>query len=418
MTTRWRAMPAMIGMVVGLSPLAIQAQSALPWVFHAGATATGTGAEMPAEYFSTIGVQIEGPFVGTVQFQKKTKDASGYAIVQCTNVTDLSKATETDEPGYWECPGGAYRFAAPVTGYTSGTIVVTGIGTTAVTSRGGASGVTGWPNILSSAAATSEAAGEAVSIRGKDAQANNGEDAFQDSSGFFQRVCVVAGVRNVCNYIRQLASGFYTEIRNHLGAPIFTLTNNTGALTNITLDCEATGNNCTLYNPLCGGDLVGVDPASGTAGHIWDKSPLDTAPTAIAVTGANQTYGVARFPDSDGDYGVQLTCVLPPGFTGNVDAEVWGKTTGTGNFRLQVATVCYAANEANDAAFNTASKFTLAAGTSGRLNRYVLSSITMTGCAASELLMIRLFRNRTEASDTLNNTFDLKSVSLWARNTY
>lgn len=398
-------------------PMSAFAQSSLPWVFHAGATAVADGAEMPAEYFSTVAVQIEGAFVGTVQFQKKTRDATTWVAVHCTNATDRLGATEATEPGYWECPGGAYRVRAPVTNLVSGTIIVTGLGTTAVAgSRGG--GVTGWPNVLSSAAATSEAAGEAVSIRGKSAQATNGADLFQSSSGSFEWVCVVANVRNACNYIRQLSSGFYTEIRNHLGAPIFTLTNNTGALTNVTVDCEAAGNLCTLYQPLCGGDLAGVDPTSGLAGHIWDKSPLDTTPTAIAVTGTNQTYGVARFPDVDGDHGVQLTCILPPGFTGNLDAVVWGKTTGTGNFRLQIATKCYATDEVNDAAFNTASVFTLAAGTSGRLNRYALSNITQTGCAANELLVIRVFRNRTEASDTLNSTFDLKSVRLWARNIY
>lgn len=417
MRTRWRMM-LMVGGLALLAARWASAQSALPWVFHAGATAVADGAEMPAEYFSTVAVQIDGTFVGTVQFQKKTRDASTWVLVQCINATDKSAAIEATEPGYWECPGGAYRFKAPVTDRSSGTIVVTGHGTTAVTGSRGGGGVTGWPNILSSAAATSEAAGESVSIRGKLAQATNGADLFQSSSGFFEWVCVVANVRNACNYIRQLSSGFYTEIRNNSGSPIFTLTNNTGALTNATIDCEAAGNLCTLYQPLCGGDLAGVDPTSGTAGHIWDKSPLDTAPTATAVTGTNQTYGVIRFPDSDGAYGVQLTCMLPPGFTGNLDAVAWGKTTGTGNFRLQIATKCYASDEAGDASFNTASVFTLAAGTSGRLNRYALSNITQTGCAANEAMIVRVFRTRTEGSDTLNNTFDLKSVRLWARNTY
>lgn len=419
MSLRWKLLIVGMGLTVALVPMWAHGQSALSWVFHAGATGTATGAEMPASYFSTVGVQVEGTFDGTVEFRKKTENASTYVAVQCTNVTDLSKATATNTPGYWECPGGAYRFAVAVIDYTSGTIVVTGIGTTAVSSRGNGDGaVTGWPNVLTGAAVTSEAAGESVSIRGKSGQATNGADLYQHSSGLFQWVCVVANVRNACNYVRQLASGFYTEIRNHLGAPIFTLTNDTGAVSNMTIDCEASGNNCTLYGPLCGGDLVGVDPATGNAGHIWDRSPLDTAPTATVVTGTNQTYGVARFPDVDGNYGVQLTCLLPPGFTGTVDAVVWGKTTGTGNFRLQLATKCYASNEPNDAAFNAASIFTMAAGTSDRLNRYALSSITITGCAANEMLALRAFRNRTEGSDTLNNTFDLKSVRLWARNNY
>lgn len=414
MTMRW----LMLVMVL-LCPVPIMAQSALPWVFHSGATATGNGAELPAEYFSTIVVQIEGSFVGDIEFQKKTKDASSFVAVQCTNASDLGKATVASEPGYWECPGGAYRFRAVVTSYTSGTIVVTGNGTTAVSSRGSGGGTDGWPLTLSSVASTSEAAGESVRIRGKGAQANNGEDAYQSSAGFFERVCVVSGVRNACNYIRQLASGFYTEIRNHLGNPIFTLTNDTGKLTNVTIDCEETGNNCTLYGKLCGGDLVGVDPATGTAGHIWNKSPLDTAPTAVAVTGTNRTFGTARHPDSDGDYGVQLTCQLPPGFTGNLDARVWWTTAGTGSAVLQIATKCYTDNAADDAAFNTATPYTLPAGTASRPQTQILGNIQRTGCSADQLMRVRVFRNRTHASDTLaSGTFDLEKLELWARSTY
>ena len=128
--------------------------------------------------------------------------------------------------------------------------------------------------------------------------------------------------------------------------------------------------------------------------------------------------GVATFPDADGDYGVQLTCALPPGFTGNIDAVIWWKTTGSGNARFQVQTKCYADDEADDAAFNTASIVTAAAGTSGRPNRQALTGSTATGCAADELIRFRVFRNRTEASDTLNAALDIEKVDFWVRNTY
>src|SRR5690349_1720372 len=164
---------------------------------------------------------------------------------------------------------------------------------------------------------------------------------------------------------------------------------------------------------LCGGDLVGVDPASGTAGHIWNKSATGTAPTATAITGSVRVTGVATFPDSNGEYAVEITCALPPGFTGNLDAVIWWKTTGTGNARFQVQTKCYADDEADDAAWNTASVVTAAAGTSGRPNRQAMSAITTTGCAADELIRFRFFRDRTEASDTLNAALDVERVSFW-----
>lgn len=123
--------------VVMLLPPLLYAQSSLPFTFHAGATATGNGTVMQADYFSAIHVQIEGTFAGVVVFEGKTKDASGYELVQCANRTDQSRSTNANAPGYWDCPGGAYNFRVRVSAYTSGTIVVTGTGTTAVSSRGG-----------------------------------------------------------------------------------------------------------------------------------------------------------------------------------------------------------------------------------------------------------------------------------------
>ena len=255
-------------------------------------------------------------------------------------------------------------------------------------------------------------------IRGSGGQSTSGVNIYQHSSGKLVIKCVVSGIEGDCDVYTELSAGKKWGVKGNDGLPKLEIVGDTGVASALNFNCEDSGVSCTVYYKLCGGDLVGVDPATGTAGHIWDKSPLGTAPTATAITGSNQTYGVARFPDSDGDYGVQLTCQLPPGFTGNIDAVAWGKTTGTGNFRLQLATKCYATDAVGDASFNTASVYTMAAGTSGRLNRYSLASLTATGCSANTLLHLRAFRNRTEASDTLNNTFDLKSLELWVRNTY
>lgn len=119
-------------------------QSSTSFTFHAGATSVTNGAVMSAANYSTIIVQVEGTFVGTVEFQKKTKGATGYVAVQCTNAADRTMVeSSTDTPGYWECPGGAYSFRVPVTARTSGTIIVTGMGTTAVAGKGGGGSVAG-----------------------------------------------------------------------------------------------------------------------------------------------------------------------------------------------------------------------------------------------------------------------------------
>ena len=181
----------------------------------------------------------------------------------------------------------------------------------------------------------------------------------------------------------------------------------TKTLTNTTLDAEATGNTITIpfYWDL---DLAGV--SGGTASHIWNDDPLSTACTPNAVTGTNRTTAVCTFPDTDGDFGRQITRYLPDGWTGSFDAEIWWKTTGTGNARFQIATKCYADDDADDASFNTASIVTAAAGTSGRPNKQSISGMTTTGCTAGQLMRIRFYRNRTEGSDTLNAALDVEKV--------
>jgi hypothetical protein len=178
-------------------------------------------------------------------------------------------------------------------------------------------------------------------------------------------------------------------------------------LTNKTLDCEAGGNVCTIpaYWDL---DLVGV--SGGVAFHAWNDDPLSTACTPTAVTGSNRTTGVCNFPTTTGEYGRQITRYLPLGWTGSFDAEIWWKTTGTGNARFSIQTKCYADDEADDAAFNAASVQTSAAGTSGRPNKQTITGITTTGCAAEELMRIRFSRNSNEGSDTLTQALDVEKV--------
>lgn len=183
----------------------------------------------------------------------------------------------------------------------------------------------------------------------------------------------------------------------------------TVTLTNKTLNCSSgTGNTCTIWERR-GGDLVGAADAS-TAGHVWDVDPLSTTCTAAVVTGTNQTYGVCTFPDSDGEYGRQWEIDVPTGGIVSMNADIWWKGTGSGNARFRVQTLCYASDAAGDAAYSNSTYVTAAAGTSGRLVRVNMPSITITGCDPNERMAIRFSRNRTEGSDTYNAALDVRRV--------
>jgi hypothetical protein len=184
----------------------------------------------------------------------------------------------------------------------------------------------------------------------------------------------------------------------------------TQTLTGKTVDCTAASNVCTVYTyrQL---DLVGV--SAGTAGHVWDDDPLSTTCTAASTAGTNQTRTFCTFPDSDGEYGKQLKLSLPTGYVaGSLQFRVSWKTTGTGNFRPRLQTLCYASDAASDTAYSNSTYITAAAGTLARFNQTAWTTATDTGCDAEETMAIRFSRNRTEASDTLNATADVEFVGV------
>lgn len=184
----------------------------------------------------------------------------------------------------------------------------------------------------------------------------------------------------------------------------------TVSLTNKTVDCTTAGNVCTVYKYLQL-DLVGV--AGGTAGHVWNDDPLSTTCTAASTAGTNQTLAFCTFPDSDGEYGKQLKLSLPTGYVaGSLQYRVSWKTTGTGNLRPRLQTLCYASDAASDTAYSNSTYITAAAGTSGRFNQTAWTTATDTGCDAEETMAIRFSRNRTEASDTLNAAADVEFVGV------
>lgn len=277
-------------------------------------------------------------------------------------------------------------------------ITVSGVFAPIFDPGGGGGGTTGWPTVLTTAATTSESV--PLKVRGTGGQATSGWNIYQHSNGTPTIKCVIADVEGDCDVVVALNASKKYQIKDSSGNILFEVDGATGGVTGeIVWDL----------------DLVMVNPADGVASHIWNRDPLSTACTPLAVTGTNRTTGVCTFTDADGDQGVQITKALPARWLGVLDADVWWKTTGTGNARFQFQTKCYADDETDDAAMNSASVVTAAAGTSGRPNKQTISAITVTGCAAGELLRIRFYRNRTEASDTLNAALDVEKVVFRSR---
>lgn len=179
-----------------------------------------------------------------------------------------------------------------------------------------------------------------------------------------------------------------------------------------------------VHYPITGRPVKVWLPAAGcnnaTAGTIWDLGA--TAPTPTCV-GSNAPKGVLRFPDSDGDYAAFTHLALPADFLASaaLDARIVWKTsssTTSHSVTWQVATICVADDEAFDPAFNAPSTVTAdAKAAADDVIVTALTGITKTGCAAGELMHVKVLRNRTEASDDLVGTVDLVGVELTYRRT-
>jgi hypothetical protein len=171
----------------------------------------------------------------------------------------------------------------------------------------------------------------------------------------------------------------------------------TDTLTNKSIDAEAAGNTITL-------PFYVQIPAAGcnnaTASPNWDL-PTTNAPTPNCLTGTNTQQGTMDFDDTAART-MQTSFALSPGWTGNVDVDIdWLVTAGGGSntVKFTVATACSAAAATFDPAFNAAN--TITSGTVGANNAMNVTSqtaITMTGCAAGNVLHIKFGRDNTDTS--------------------
>ena len=91
-------------------------------------------------------------------------------------------------------------------------------------------------------------------------------------------------------------------------------------------------------------------------------------------------------------------------------------TAPRGDVVRQLPSICVADAETDDPAFNTASTVTdTAKGTTLQTNDAAITGVTVTGCAAGELMHLKIQRDSAHASDTLAATARLVGIELVIR---
>jgi hypothetical protein len=142
--------------------------------------------------------------------------------------------------------------------------------------------------------------------------------------------------------------------------------------------------------------------------------PAVNAPVPNCLTGSNTQQATLDFDDAASE-SAQFTYILPAGWTGNIDADLyWLVTAGGGSnaAKWTVATSCAAVGASYDAAFNSAQTITTTIGANNSLTKSAQAAMTTTGCAAGSELHVKIGR---DISDTSTATMRLKTVVLTLR---
>ncbi len=218
--------------------------------------------------------------------------------------------------------------------------------------------------------------------------------------------------RDIHTYVRARMIGALVLLILGLLAAIVSA-QNTRFLLNTQYNAESTGNVLTLPIKLW-------IPAA-ICNNATPSSPDWSFPTSnpgvpACQTGSNTQYGTMDFADS-ADLSAQYHLKLPSDWSSTVDAKfVWFTTATANSVVWQLSTICVADAETSDPAFNTASTVTDAAkGTTLQLNDASITTVTVTGCAAGELMFLKVRRDSANASDTLAATARLIGVELTFR---
>lgn len=177
-------------------------------------------------------------------------------------------------------------------------------------------------------------------------------------------------------------------------------------------DAESTGNVLTIPEKRW---LPSAICQNATAVSAW-STPTSNPAVFACNTGSNTQKGTADFADS-ADLSMQTALWLPADWSGAIDVRLRWFTSATTNAVVwQVSTICIADAETSDPAYNTASTVTdTAKGTTLQDNDASITGLTTTGCAAGELMYLKVRRDSAHASDTLAATASLRGIELTFR---
>ena len=186
----------------------------------------------------------------------------------------------------------------------------------------------------------------------------------------------------------------------------------TDTLTNKTYDAEGTGNVLTAPAKLW---FAAAGCNNATASPLWDL-PTTNAAAAACITGTNTQKGVLDF-DATTDESAQVHLMLTAVWSGAVDVVIkWLAAATSGDVVWAVQTICVADAETDDPAFNTASTVTdTAKGTTNQTNDAAITGVTATGCAAGELMHVKISRDADNGSDTMTGDARLIGMELTVR---
>jgi hypothetical protein len=189
----------------------------------------------------------------------------------------------------------------------------------------------------------------------------------------------------------------------------------TDTLTNKTLDVEGTGNVITTVQKMW---LQAVNCTGTTPSLNWDTIAT-LAPATACTAGTTNTgliRGLASFSNAEISQ-MQTHFKLPGDWAGAIDLKFkWQTSATSGSVVWQAASICVADAEVDDVAWNTASTVTdVAKGTTLQTNDASITGLTTTGCAAGELLHLKVFRDPAHASDDLAAAADLIGVEVTTR---
>lgn len=162
---------------------------------------------------------------------------------------------------------------------------------------------------------------------------------------------------------------------------------------------------------------AGISQAAVAGGTC--STPASNAPSPTSVVGSNTIFATYAF-DKTTDESIQCRLWLPDDWTGAIDWDVYwrGATGSTNSVVWAIQTICVADAETGDPAFNTASTITDAGkGTTNQFNLASATGITITGCAANEIMFLKFSRDADNGSDTYDDDAQLISFRLKMRRT-